>query len=64
MAAKPAFLFLSANQIGYLDSNYNIDSQADWFNCGSVDFTNVGSTDRHWLLVRRTEYPLGCPTHL
>ena len=64
VAAKPAFLFLSAEQIEYLDSNYNVNSQADWFNCGSVDFTNVGSTDRHWLLVRRTEYPLGCPTHL
>ena len=32
--------------------------------CGSVDFTNVGAADRHWLLVRRTEYPDGCPSHL
>jgi hypothetical protein len=64
MAANPSFLFVSQNQIGYLDANFNIHSQTDWFECGSVDFTNVRSTDRHWLLVRRSDYPLGCPSHL
>jgi hypothetical protein len=64
LAAQPTFLFVSALQMQYLDDDYHIDSHTDWIECGSVDFTNVGSSDRHWLLVRRTEYPQGCPAHL
>lgn len=63
-AANPSFLFLSENQIGYLNAVSNIDIPAEWFKCGSVDFTNVRHNDRHWLLVRRTDYPAGCPSQL
>jgi hypothetical protein len=63
-ADKPAFLFLSDMQIGYFDLFYSLQSKTAFFNCGSVNFTNVNSTDRHWLLVRRTDYPQGCPVHL
>jgi hypothetical protein len=61
---KPAFLFLSDTQIGWFNFYYHINSQTEFFNCGSVEFTNVSGIDRHWLLVRRTEYPQGCPAHL
>lgn len=64
LAAKPSFVFLSAGQTRSLDMRYHLNSQTEWLQCGSVDFTNVNSNDRHWLLVRRTEYPNGCPAHL
>jgi hypothetical protein len=64
IAARPAFLFLSESQTGYYDAFYHINSKTDWLDCGFVDFTNVGGNDRHQLLVRRTDYPDGCPAHL
>src|SRR6202041_2213324 len=64
IAARPSFLFVSEIQTEYLDQQYHFNSQTEWLDCGSVDFTNVGSSDRHWLLVRRTDYPSGCPSHL
>ena len=64
VARQPAFLFLTAEQIGYLDDRDGLNSNNDWVDCGTVDFPNVGSNDRHWLMVRRTAYPNGCPTHL
>jgi hypothetical protein len=64
VASKPAFLFLSATQRGALDHKNHLNSHEDWIECGTVDFTNVNSDDRHWLMVRRTDYPKGCPTHL
>jgi hypothetical protein len=64
VAAQPSFLFVSKLQADYLDSMFHMNSETDWLNCGWVDFTNVGSVDRHFLLVRRPEYPNGCPAHL
>ena len=64
LARKPSFLFLSGSQIGYLDNMFRLNSQSDWLDCGHVDFPNVGSDDSHWLLVRRTAYPAGCPANL
>jgi hypothetical protein len=64
VARRPSFLFLSSSQIAALDERYQIASRTDWLDCGSVDFTNVGSDDRHWLLARRSVYPEGCPVHL
>ena len=64
VAAKPSFLFVSKLQSDYLDSHFRTNSETDWLSCGWVDFTNVGSIDRHFLLVRRTDYPNGCPAHL
>ncbi len=63
-AANPSFMFLTQLQLGTIDEIANIDTHTDWFDCGSVVFTNVNSTDRHWLLVRRADYPTGCPSHL
>lgn len=64
VARNPSFLFLSEPQLGYVDNASSTGSQSEWLDCGSVDFTNVGSNDRHWLKVRRSEYPNGCPAHL
>jgi hypothetical protein len=64
IAARPSFLFLTASQNQSLDATYHIAIPADWLDCGSVDFTNVGGSDRHRLLVRRTDYPNGCPAQL
>ncbi|MDP9051755.1 MAG: hypothetical protein M3O31_13715 [Acidobacteriota bacterium] len=64
LAERPAFLFLSAMQIAFFNQVYNLQTETEFFNCGSVDFTNVSGSDRHWLLVRRTDYPEGCPAHL
>ena len=64
LAARPSFAFLTSIQMWVLDHDYDFNSQADWLNCGSVDFTNVDSDDRHWLLVRRSMYPQGCPANL
>ena len=62
--AKPPFAFLTEAEAESLDVGFQLNSTTDWLRCGSVDFTNVASNDRHWLFVRRTEYPNGCPTHL
>ncbi|HEY4381284.1 MAG TPA: hypothetical protein VGN01_13115 [Acidobacteriaceae bacterium] len=64
IAAKPSFLFLSDTQTEFLNVFYKISDQTEWLNCGSVNFTNVGGSDHHTLLVRRTQYPDGCPAHL
>lgn len=64
IAAHPSFLFLSESQTEFLDAFYNVNSRTEWLDCGSVNFTNVSASDRHTLLVRRTEYPNGCPAHL
>jgi hypothetical protein len=64
VADRPTFLFLSDSQIALFDLYYGMHSDTDFFNCGSVEFTNVGSNDHHTLLVRRTEYPDGCPSQL
>jgi hypothetical protein len=64
VARNPSFLFLTAPQIGYVDRSYSSSNQTNWLDCGNVDFTNIRSSDRHWLLLRRSEYPNGCPAHL
>jgi len=64
MAARPAFLFVSELQMGYLATISDFNRKADWFDCGTVDVTNVRKSARFWLLVRRSQYPNGCPSHL
>jgi hypothetical protein len=63
MARRPWFMFATDQQIGSLD-RLHLFHPSDWLKCGSVTFQNVNSEDRHWLFVRRSEYPAGCPTRL
>jgi hypothetical protein len=58
LADRPAFAFLSDAQVGLMAQHTDM---RDWVNCGHVMFTNVGSSDRHELLVRRQTFPNGCP---
>ena len=64
VASKPAFLFLDEPQIDSLNGRDQLNSQTEWLDCGHVDFPNVRNTDPHWLMVRRSAYPQGCPAHL
>jgi len=63
MASHPTFAFATQKQI---DSYHDVRlfRRDDWLECGSVTFQNVESEDRHWLLVRRADYPSGCPARL
>ena len=63
MSERPSFLFVSGTQLGYLREVLHVQD-AEWLECGNVAFSNAGSEDRHWLLVRRTNYPRGCPVQL
>lgn len=63
MSQRPSFLFVSGAQLGYLEWLTHLQ-KAEWLECGSIAFTNAGSEDRHWLLVRRADYPQGCPAQL
>ena len=63
MAKRPSFLFATDQQIGALDGLHLFHS-GEWLRCGSVTFQNVESEDRHWLFVRRADYPSGCPMRL
>lgn len=63
MSGRPSFLFVSGPQLGYLTEVLHLQ-KSDWLECGNVAFTNAGSEDRHWLLVRRTEYSESCPAQL
>ncbi len=63
IASRPAFLFATDQQLFSLAESPHFD-RGDWLECGSVTFRNVKSDDRHWLLVRKTRYPGGCPTRL
>jgi hypothetical protein len=63
MSDRPSFLFVSGPQFGFLKKVMHLQD-AEWLECGNVAFSNAGSEDRHWLLVLRTTYPQGCPTHL
>ena len=64
LAQKPAALFLSDSQLGYMDYMYGMNSAALWWPCGSVDFTNAGGADRHELMVRKDAFPQGCPAKI
>lgn len=55
--AQPSFAFVSPGQQAYL-ANY-LDWKG-WESCESVDFTNVGSADRHSLLLRPGASGLNC----
>lgn len=63
IASHPAFLFATGEQLAAL-SSFSQFHRPDWLECGSVTFQNVGGQDRHWLLVRKTDYPAGCPARL
>jgi hypothetical protein len=63
MLKHPSFLFATDQQIGSLD-RLHLFQAGEWLRCGSVTFQNVESEDRHWLFVRRAEYPSGCPARL
>jgi hypothetical protein len=56
-AAHPVFAFLTIPQMGLL--SYRL-SWRDWVACEFVDFTNAGSADRHFLLVRNQPGPFAC----
>jgi hypothetical protein len=63
MASHPSFLFLNDSQIATLEG-LDIFNEADWLKCGSVIIPNVRSWDSHLLLLRRNDYPGGCPARL
>ena len=63
MSERPSFLFVSGAQLGDLREVVHVQD-TEWRECGNVAFSNAGSEDRHWLLVRRTDYPQGCPAQL
>ncbi|MGI8771701.1 MAG: hypothetical protein ACR2JE_09710 [Acidobacteriaceae bacterium] len=54
---QPSFAFVSAPQQSFLANYMHLD---DWESCEAVDFTNVGSSDRHLLLLRRGATGLNC----
>ncbi|MCU1312283.1 MAG: hypothetical protein JWM54_40, partial [Acidobacteriaceae bacterium] len=63
MSGRPSFLFVSGPQLGYLREVMHLQD-AEWLECGDVAFSNAGSEDWHSLLVRRMDFPQGCPAHL
>jgi hypothetical protein len=63
MSQRPSFLFVSDAQVGSLEWLTHLQ-KAEWLECGNVAFSNAASEDRHWLRVRRTDYPQGCPAQL
>lgn len=50
--AKPKALFLTSGQLRSLKSHLNLD---DWSQCAVIDFQNVNSHDRHYLMLNKSD---------
>ncbi|QHS50756.1 hypothetical protein [Edaphobacter sp. 12200R-103] len=55
--AKPKALFLTSNQLRSLSSHLSLD---DWSQCAVIDFQNVNSHDRHYLMLKKTDQSQLC----